>query len=135
MTISEAMHTAVTLPGCQGFCFHGELTEGVIDLWFKNKCTSALCKCADKWISFQLLRDHLVSDPPMAPDVRAPVAVPGEEPVESCDIESQMALVVRTLDGCETTIWVPADGLTLGKLREFIQKETGESQNYSLCLD
>merc|ERR1719240_726186 len=38
MTISEAMHRAVTLPGCRGFCFHGELTEGVIDVWFKNKC-------------------------------------------------------------------------------------------------
>merc|ERR1719440_711614 len=138
MTISEAMHRAVTLPGCQGFCFHGELTEGVIDIWFKSKCTSALCECADTWTSFQLLRDHLVPDPPhagiektqtvletLAPNVSTPVAVRREEPVASCDMESQMALVVRTLDGCDTTIGVPADGTTLGKLKELIQQETG----------
>lgn len=147
MTIPEAMRTAATLPGCSGFCFHGESTEGVVDVWFKNKSTGALCECSDKWTSLQLVRDHIVHDRPaciektqdileiLALGVNASVAVPEEEPTKGCDMESQIALIIRTLDGCENTIMAPGGNTTLGELKALIQEEKGESQDYRLCLD
>jgi hypothetical protein len=90
MTISEAMHTAAKMYGCQGFCFRGALREGDVEVWFKNKCTSALCESADSWTSIQLLRDPPVPDPkPPAPDPEPDVTnVDQGEP----DYEAQGAL-------------------------------------------
>lgn len=151
MTISEAMRKAATLPGCQGFCFRGDgqsHASGAVDVWFKNKCSGALCECAEKWTSYQLMRDNLVSDPPHpgikqtpavfktpAPNVTASVAVRREESDKSSDMQSQITLIVRTLGGCDLTFEVPAQSTTLGALKVRIQQELGEAHKCSLCLD
>jgi len=121
MTILEAMRAAAKLPGCQGFCFSGDLREGVVDACFKGKCTSALSVGAEQWTTVQLLRhpsrpDLCVQDPP--------TTIQREE--------LHITLSITTLDGCEMTIRV-ADSKTLQELKALIRQEKGDSCNYKVC--
>lgn len=77
MTISEAKRAAAAMAGCQGFCFLGTMTEEAVEVWFKNKCTSALCLPFDKWTTIQVLRD------PPVPDIKPQPPEPAPEPTRN----------------------------------------------------
>lgn len=53
----------------------------------------------------------------------------------SCNIESTIVLMIRTLDGSEMTIDVPSDSTTVGELRAMIRRKKGESRNCDLILN
>lgn len=51
MTVQEAWEKALTLPGCTGFCFRGEVTIEPVDIYFKTYWNNNVGD--DKWTSFK----------------------------------------------------------------------------------
>ncbi len=58
LTVHDAKLKAVTLHGCQGFCFRGPMTNAPVEIMFKSKWDNTVGK--NPWTSFKLEDQSMV---------------------------------------------------------------------------